>query len=335
MIFVTGGTGLIGSHLLLDLARKGEKVRALKRPTSSLTVIKKVFEWYNASDLLQHIEWVDGNILDTDSLLDALINIEKVYHCAALVSFVPADKEELFKINKEGTANVVNTCLEMGIKKLCHVSSTAAIGKENPECNEESAWYADNRSYYSLSKYAAEQEVWRGMEEGLDAVIVNPCVVIGPGNINTSSSTIFKVVKKGLKFYPNGSNAFVDVRDVTRIMCQLMDSEIKGERYLLIGENLSFKDYFSTVAVALNKKPPHINATPIMTGLAWRVGGIVAKLTGQKPSITKDTVASSQTITRFSTTKIKAALPEIRFSSVKEAVDNAGKYYSSPLSKKI
>lgn len=193
---------MLGSRLIYDLVRSGEEVRAIKRPTSDLATIKNIFNYYSPSEknLMENLEWVEGDVTDMFSLLEAMKGITKVYHCAAMVSFNPKARDKMMKVNIEGTANIVNACLEKGIEKLCYASSVAAIGNpvlkkpgsENghagpgrfvEEITENTPWVASAKnSNYTISKYASEQEVWRGIEEGLNAVIVNPSIIIGPVN---------------------------------------------------------------------------------------------------------------------------------------------------------
>ncbi len=205
MVLVTGGTGLVGSHLLLQLSSQNKNIRAIYRKSSSFVNVKRLFE--NAGESFQQIEWMEGDILDVSSLAEAMQGVEKVYHCAAMISFSPEDRERMLEINRTGTANVVNLCLESGVQKLCYVSSVAAINRLHEEeiITESTPWEenADN-SNYAVSKQAAEREVWRGMAEGLKAVIVNPGIIIGPGNWNSGSGKLFSSVWNRLKFYSEG-----------------------------------------------------------------------------------------------------------------------------------
>ena len=310
MIFVTGGTGLLGAHLLFDLVSNDNIVRALKRESSNIAAVKKVFDYYtNDSTLFDKIEWVDGNTLDIVSLDEALKSVKMVYHCAAVVSFNPKERDEMMKINIEGTANVVNACLHAGIEKLCHVSSTAAMGKKQRGelIYEETEWHKKKTSYYSKSKYWSEQEVWRGKEEGLNVVVVNPSIIIGPGDWGRSSTNIFSEVWKGLRYYTLGVNGFVDVKDVSKCMVQLMDSKTNNERYLIVSENLSFKDLFIQIAIALGKNKPFIMANAMLTEAAWRVNKLMSHI-GMRIVLTNETAQSSQSICRYSNDKIKKEL---------------------------
>lgn len=328
MVFVTGGTGLIGSHLLFELVQKEEKVRAIYRNPNAIDKVLKLFKYYNNDNsqfLFDKIEWVSCDILDVVTLDEVIKDCSDVYHCAALVSFHRNDFNQLMKINREGTANIVNACLGNNIRKLAYVSSTAAIGGANLAdlVTEDLKWkQSENTSGYAISKYSAEKEVWRGVEEGLDIVIVNPSVVIGAGNWNESSLTIFKTIENGLKFYTSGSNAFVDARDVTKTLVQLMESEIKNERFLCVGENAKFIDLFHLISKRINKKPPYILVQSWLASLTWRVAALVSLLTGKRSTITKESATSAFNVTKYSNAKIKTALNH-EFYTLEQMVDNA------------
>ena len=311
MYLVTGASGLVGSHLMLRLLTQNKAVKALYRSKTSLENAKKIFSLYNKQALFEQIIWVQGEVNDIISLENAIENVTHVYHCAALVSFKKSDRDKLFKINVEGTKNLVNVCLNAGVKKLCHVSSTAAIGHSTKEeiSTENSLWKSDkNTSNYSLSKYFSEMEVWRGMEEGLEVVVVNPSIILGPGDWNQGSSELFLKVWKGLNYYTLGKNAFVDVRDVAKAMDLLMESNISGERFLVISENISYKDLFFMMAKALNKPLPKIEIKTWMLGLAWRLEAIRAFVFQKSPLVTKETAKSSMAFRQYSNQKIKTAL---------------------------
>ena len=329
-VFVTGGTGLVGSHLLVKLTQEGAQVRALKRDGSDLSIVESIFEFYNCAPLYQNIEWVNGDITDITSLPEAIGNATKAYHTAALVSFDPNDKQKLYKINIEGTANVVNACLEANIKKLCYVSSTAAVGtsmKGKAHGVESNEWVEEEvDSNYALSKHYAENEVWRGVAEGLGAVMVNPSVVIGPGDWNRSSGTLFKTVFKGLKFYTPGSNAFVDVRDVADAMYVLMESDISEERFLLIGENLSFLSLFTKIAAALNVKPPTVLVKGVLIGFAWRIEKVRSFITRTNPVVTKESAQSATSDVTYSAQKFIDAT-SFKFRDINEASKNAAAFF--------
>ncbi|GAB5416621.1 MAG: SDR family oxidoreductase [Crocinitomicaceae bacterium] len=324
MIFVTGGTGLLGSQLLYDLVSQGKQVRALYRSKSRLASISHLFRYRNPENgtaLFEKIEWVVGDILDIPGLLEQMKGCSHVFHCAGLVSFHPKDHAHVFKINREGTANMVNVALEVGVEKFCHVSSTAAIGGDHLKpITEATKWKnGEVTSGYSLSKNAAEREVWRAKEEGLNVVIINPCVILGPGNWNETSLTIFQTVSKGLKFYPPGSNATVDVRDVSYSMIQLMDSDIEGERYLCVGSNQTFKELMTEISGQLAIPAPTRLAKRWQVEIARWALKIVKGITGNRSAITKETVHNLFAHKHYDTSKLASAIG-IKFRPLKEQV---------------
>lgn len=300
MILVTGGTGFLGSELLKQLTMSGLPVRAIKRASSVIPAIL-------ADNYL--IEWRDANVNEPATLADAFNGITNVYHCAAFVSLNPADKKKLYHVNIDGTSNVVNLCQEHHCR-LLHVSSVAALGeaKMGEEISEENYWEYDVESQaYGLSKYEGEMEVWRGIAEGLEAVIVNPSVIIGTSAGFEGSGAIFKLIKDGFRFYTDGATGLVVVEDVAKAMILLMDSEITGERFIISSENYSYRQLFGEIAEGFNMPKPKIEAKAWMLGLAWRALKFGAIFTGHSPSITKDTAKSSLTHSYYSNKKIIAA----------------------------
>ena len=326
MILVTGGTGILGSRVLFDLVSTGKKVRAIYR-SGNFSVLEKTFK-INAPDnheaLLRNIEWVKADITDIVSLGDAFENITHVYHCAAIVSFYPPDYKMMMKINVEGTENMVNLALENGVKKFCHVSSIAAIGrsKEGEIITENSHWKTSpSNSGYAISKYGAEREVWRGINEGLNAVILNPGVILGPGDWNNNTPSMFKTVWKGLKVYTEGINGFVDVRDVSKAMIHLMESDIINERFILVSENISFKQFFEYIADSFNKPHATIKVNKTLSSIGWRLLKVIGFLTNTKPFITKETAMAAVSTYYYSNEKIKKAI-NIEFIPIKESVND-------------
>lgn len=327
MVLVTGGTGLLGSHLLVRLVQSQDKVRVLYRSTAKKESVQKVFTYYfktEAAQFLEKLEWVEGDILDLYTLGQSFEGVTHVYHCAGFVSFAQRDFTKLMKINREGTANVVNFCLKYNIQKLVHVSSTAAIGGDDDQViSEQTKWIqSPETSGYSISKYSAEKEVWRGIEEGLKAVIVNPSVIFGAGNWEESSLTILRTVANGFPFYTNGSNAFVDARDVAEIMVQLMKSDVENERFLCLGESISFKELLSLIAKKLHKKPPSINTPKWMMGLTWRITAFLALFTRKSPAITKQSAKTAFGNKVYSNEKITKTL-NFQFRTIEDTIENA------------
>lgn len=339
MIFVTGGTGVLGAHLLVKLSQNKTPIRALRRKNSNLDMITDIFQFYlddGADEFLKKIEWVDGDILDTVSLQESMINCHTVYHCAGSVSFDRKDFQKLIKTNKIGTANMVNIALSIGVKQFCHVSSTAAIGRQKKSnvYTEKHQWVTSSEnSNYAVSKYSAEMEVWRGIEEGLNATIVNPCVIIGAGYWSESSLAIFESVKKGLKFYPTGQNAFVDARDVANCMVDLVEQNIMKERFLITGENLKFKTLFNYIATELNVTPPQISAKKWMVEIGWRLEKLMALILFRRPRITKETARSAMSTSKYDHNKI-IKTTNFKFTPIEDAVKNAVAFHQHVLLKK-
>jgi len=330
MILVTGGTGLVGSRLLFDLTSRGEKVRALKRPNSNLDAVRRVFSYYSdrPGELLYNIEWVDADILNIESLLDAMHSVKYVYHAAATVSFDPAERETLIQNNVNGTRNVVNACLASSVKKMCFVSSTAALGppKQNGLIDETCMWEPDRlNSGYSHSKFYSELEVWKGIEEGLKAVIVNPSVIFGPGFWDKGSSSMFTSIFRGLKFYSHGVTGFVSVEDVSAAMIALMKSNKTGERYILSSENLSYKEVFDMISGSLGVKPPGIQATPFMANLALWFEDLRYML-GAKRILTKETVVASRNKAYFNNGKFSDEF-KVDFQPIKPVIMKTAGYF--------
>lgn len=312
MVLITGASGLVGSYLAIHLLENGENVRAIFRAPISIEKTKSVFNLHNKSHLFSKIDWMQGDILDIPSLELAFENVEYVYHCAAMISFDPKDEEQLRKTNIEGTANIVNFCLSKNVKKLCYVSSIAALGDLLPHetiITEETEWNPEkSHSDYAISKYGAEIEVFRAQQEGLKVVIVNPGVILGAGFFDSGSGEIFTKVKKGLKFYTNGTTGFVAVSDVVKIMYQLMKSDIQGERFILVSENVTYKNLLQTIATEFGVKKPSIQVTKWITILAYKLDWIMSNVFLQKRKLSKDMAQSLHSLDLYSNEKIKKSL---------------------------
>jgi len=309
MILVTGASGLLGVHLLQALTKQGKKVKALYHTTPPVD--------------MPGVEWVQGNILDVLSLEEAMRNVEQVYHCAGMVSFSPKNKQQLFKVNVEGTANVVNTALDAGISKLLFVSSVAALGRENEAAliTEEMNWTdVAGNSKYGKSKYLAEMEVWRGIGEGLNAVIVNPSIILGAGDWNKGSSEIFQTMYKEFPWYTEGVSGFVYVKDVVRAMIELMDSDISAERFIISSENITYKQLFDEITKQFGKKAPRRKVTPFLAAIVWRIEAIKAKLTGKDPLLTKETAHTAQSVIRYNNNKLLQFIPQFQYMPVRESI---------------
>lgn len=287
----------MGSHIALDRATRGADLRLLVRPGSDRTILERVFRHYrpDGEQLLDRITWVEGDLEDVPSLQDAMTGVRHVYHAAALVSFDRRDKDRLWEINRNGTARVIDAALNRGVERVCHVSSTATIGSgpTGEPRHEELRWkYDGTLSTYAISKYAAELEVMRGIAEGLDAVILNPCVVIGPGVPHRSSMTLVQRCARGTRFHPPGSNAVVDARDVAACATKLMEHGGTGERYLIIGENVSYKELLRALTHAFGVRGPSMELSPWTLSLAWRFEALRTLFRG-RPMITRSTARSA------------------------------------------
>ncbi|MBL0045553.1 MAG: NAD-dependent epimerase/dehydratase family protein [Flavobacteriales bacterium] len=336
MDLVTGGTGIVGAHVLNELLARDGSVRAIHRSTSDRDLVRRILRHYHADGdaRFDRIQWVEGDLLDPDALSEAMSGIERVFHCAALVSFDARDREAMFRNNISGTANVVNAMLANGVQRLCHVSSTATIGARidgspNPgseaRVNEDVPFVSGkNASPYAVSKHEAEMEVQRGIAEGLHAVMVNPCVVIGPGANGRSSMTIIDRMRNGSRFFPRGSNAIVDARDVATAMVRMIDEGSCGERYLLIGENLTYKKLFGTVANAFGKSSPVSELHPWMLELAWRAEA-ARTLFGGRPMITKISARTASRTRNYDGSRARNLLA-MNFRNVEEAVQNVARF---------
>ena len=302
MILLTGATGFTGSYILRYLVSQGRPVRAIYRPGSPFDLVEMVRD---------KVEWVEADLLDIPALEDAFSGITQVYHAAAMVSFRPSDNHRMMQVNVQGTANVVNLSLRHGVQKLLHVSSTSAIGKTSPNAtlDERTTWERSRyNSPYAVSKFRAEREVWRGMAEGLNSVIINPSIILGGGFWDHGSGRMISRVAEGLKLYPLGGTSLVDVRDVARIAIRLMESDISGERFIVTESFWPYKDLLTQIANELGVKPPTIAAQPWMTQLYGRLEEGWARLTGGTPTVTRHIARGMQSRYRFDTSKLERAL---------------------------
>jgi dihydroflavonol-4-reductase len=330
MILVTGGTGFLGSHLIYHLLKVNDRIRALRRPDSELSVLSSVFAFYGAgfTEMNNRIEWVEGDVTNVHSLDPCFEGVSKVYHVAGKVSFHSSERDQLQRTNAEGTANVVNLALDRNIEKLLYVSSVAAIGRGGNEkiISEEVVWKTSHmNSRYAISKYAAEREVWRGIAEGLNAVIVNPSVVLGAGDVN-GSYRLIKSVERGLKFYTTGVNGFVDVRDVAQIMIRLMESDVPGERFIVSSENLAYRTLFEYIAEGLGKPGPGYPAGKFISELTWRGALLKSWISGRPPFITKEIARTANNIHHYSSEKLIRTLG-CKFIPIRETILEMCRFY--------
>jgi nucleoside-diphosphate-sugar epimerase len=320
VVLLTGGTGFLGSYILERLVRSGRVVRALKRQTSPMGLV---------ADL--PVQWVEGDINDLGALEDAFEGVTHVIHSAAMVSFHPKDARQMSQINVDGTANVVNMCLDKGVRHLIHVSSIAALGrsKDRLVLDEASKWVdSPDNTRYAISKYRAEQEVWRGDAEGLPIAIVNPSVILGGGFWHTGTSRLFQQVDGGLPFYSSGRSGFVDVRDVADFVMLLLDSGMTGERFVLSAENWTFESLFSNIAAALDAPKPYVRVTPWIAEVAWRVEWLKEQLLRTEPVVTRESARASLNQYTYENSK-SLSIPGFAYRPLDQTILETAKAYTT------
>jgi len=312
MILVTGGTGLVGAHLLYHLLINDEKIRAIYRSEEKIKAVHKVFSYYTKdTSLVERIEWFKADITDIPAMIPAFVGIKKVYHCAAFISFNPKDYKEMRKVNIHGTAIIVNLSIDAKIKKLCFVGSIASVGDalNNQLISEENEWNKElDNSGYSITKFGAEMEVWRASQEDVEVVIVNPGIILGSGFWTSGSGKLFSQVFKGFKYYTEGVTGFVGVKDVVKAMMLLMNSDVKNERFILVSENKTYKEVFYLIADAFGIKRPSKKIKSWQTNLFWRLSALIAMFTKKAPLLSKYSAKSAHEVSRYSAEKMKQTM---------------------------
>ena len=331
MILVTGGTGLVGAHLLYHLIKNDEKIRAIYRSEEKIKAVEKVFSYYtDDTSLITKIDWFKADITEVPAMIPAFKNIEKVYHCAAFISFNPKDYREMRKVNIHGTAIIVNLAIDAKVKKMCFVGSIASVGDalNGQLITEENEWNKEeDNSGYSITKFGAEMEVWRASQEGVEVVIVNPGVILGSGFWFAGSGKLFSQVYNGFKYYTEGITGFIGVKDVVKTMMFLMDSNIKNERFILVSENKTYKEVFFLIADAFGKKRPSIKIKRWQTSLLWRFASFLSFFTKKEPLLSKYSAKSAHEFSKYSSEKINKVL-NFNFDKVDEVIDNVVKNYT-------
>lgn len=327
MIFVTGGTGFLGAHLLTQLVQQNAPFVALKRPASTTLYTENIFDLKfgnEGKNLFKKIKWVDGDILDPWSLAEVMQGVTEIYHCAAEVDMRDHNPGSIITTAEKGTANLVNAALDLQVEKFCHVSSASALGKP-PEGYITEASFEDfsfKNSPYAIAKHLAEQQVWRGHAEGLTVVVVSPTIILGPwGNLANGSISMFTFIDKLSKFYTGGIMGFVDVSDVVTTMLLLMKNGPYNERFIINGENISFKDFFTAVAKGVHKPVPAIKLSNFTLKLFRFFNNLVSS---QK--ITSTMVEHGTEIHNFSNDKIKK-VTGYNFVPIKESIASTATYY--------
>ncbi|POS02669.1 nucleoside-diphosphate-sugar epimerase [Flavobacterium croceum DSM 17960] len=337
MILVTGATGLVGAHLLLHLVtlnQENKPIKAIYRSKSSIEKTKSLFELYDKLPYFERIVWVQADITDIPSLEIAFQGITKVYHCAAKISFDPNEEEILRKINIEGTANIVNFCIDKKVEKLCHVSSIAALGASINKAlpvTESTEWNPElEHSDYAITKYGAEMEVFRGEQEGLKTVIVNPGIILGPypktWDKTQGSGALFTSVKKGIPFFTKGNTGYVTVNDVVKAMVMLMEFNVSGQRYILVSENISYQNIINLVAHQLRVKTPTKQASNFLLDLAWRVDWFLHLIFRKKRSLSKQSALALQNTEIISSEKIQKDFG-FTFTPIAPYIEQIAKYF--------
>lgn len=323
MILITGTSGFLGGHLVRHLSAKGQKIRALYHSNAPDTEQKK----------LSGVEWKKCDLLDIFDVEEVFEGITHVYHCAAMVSFDPAHHEQMLHFNPESTTNIVNQALVQGITKMVYVSSVSAIGRTDDPIKlitEEEEWgESQYNSAYGLSKYLAETEMWRGIGEGLNAVIINPGIILGAGNWDKGSAQLMSVVNNEFPFYTKGVTAWVDVEDVVKIMGLLMESNFDSERYIISCGNHAYKEVFTIMAQELNKKPPGIYANNLVTGMAWRASSLISGITKKNKVITRETALNAHSVSTYDNSKFLTAFPNFSYTPLKQTISKMAKEFKT------
>lgn len=321
-VLVTGGTGFLGAYVIKQLVENGYAVRAIRRTG--------MLPHFIPPAILGKVEWIMGDVLDVVGLEEAMADVDGVVHAAAKVSFSKRDRHELFTTNVEGTANVVNAALTQHIRRLVHVSSVAALGRTGlgEKVTEEKVWEESKyNTSYAVSKFRGEIEVWRGIGEGLQAVVVNPSTILGYGDWDSSSCALFRSAFREFPWYTEGINGFVDVEDTARAIVSLLESDIVGERYILNGDNWTFRRLFETIAAGFGKRPPSREATPFLAGIAWRTARLKSMFSGQPSMLTRESARVARSSTYFDNSKILQQLQGFHFTPLEVSIREACREY--------
>jgi len=328
MILVTGGTGFLGSYIIKNLVEKGHAVRAIRRSA-------KIPFWM-PPPVFNQVEWIEGDVLDIISLCDAMQGVDSVIHAAAVVSFSKSGRKQMYRVNIDGTANVVNTAIEHSVRRIIHVSSIAAIGRTTREAlvNEEKKWEDNkNNTHYAITKHHSEMHVWRGFSEGLNGAIINPSTILGFGDWHQSSCAMFRNVYKGFNWYTNGINGFVGVEDTAEAVAQLLFSEINQKKFIVSAENWIFRDLFNAIADGFEKQRPQKEATRALGEIAWRMEHLRSMVTGKKPLLTRETAKVGHSKTSWDGTALLEALPQFRYTPLQVVIKTACEKYREAIQK--
>ncbi|MBA2744855.1 MAG: NAD-dependent epimerase/dehydratase family protein [Flavisolibacter sp.] len=325
-VFVTGGTGFLGAYIIQNLVEKNYQVRAIRR--------KRMLPFFIPQETLSKVEWVEGDVLDVVALDEGFKNIDVIIHAAAIVSFSRHNRQEMYKVNVEGTENVVNLALENNVQRILHVSSVAALGRTTQAAlvNEEKKWEENpNNTHYAISKHHAEMHIWRGFAEGLSGVIINPSTILGFGDWHQSSCAIFRNAWREFPWYTKGINGFVGVEDVAEAAVQLMESDLDQQRFIVNAENWRFQQLFDGMAQGFEKKKPYREATAFLAGIAWRMEAVKTMITGKKPLLTRETARVAHSNTSFDHSALLKILPGFAFQPLEEVIKKSCEKYQKAL----
>ena len=331
MNLVTGSTGIVGIHIMIELLRRGEEVRAMCRKNSDRETVTKVFDFYGEAELLKKIEWVEADILNRDDVDAAAKNVDVIYHSAAMVSFCKRDHATMWATNVDGTATLVEAAIRNGVSAMCHVSSIGALGKgiNGAIVTEDMPWQTDdNHSVYSQSKFRQEMEVWRGPENGLNVVVVNPGVVLGPGRIDRSSGQIVKTIRRGTAYYTDGATGYVDARDLAHAMIELTENKHFGQRFIVVADNCEARHIQTLFANALGVRPPHKHASHKMLELAALAAKTASFFTRKRPALTFESVRAIGGHQKYSSEKLKSTI-NLNFRTIEDSIQNMTAYFKT------
>lgn len=331
MIFVSGATGLVGSHLLFELCQTKTKIRATYRDKSRMENVKHVFRYYSddADMFFEKIEWIPLNLFELEDVIKATKDCSQIYHCAAIVSFNPAKKEETIRLNEQMTKNMIEAALFHSIFDFCHISSIATLGRiPNNGYIDETSKYdkSESHSAYSIGKHKAELLVLDAQNRGLKPLIVKPSVIIGPGWWKEGSGKFYSVINSGLPFYTHGRTGFVDVRDVAKAMVMLMDANIRNTNFLISAQNMSYQDLFTKIALSIQKKPPRIKISAFVSKIVWPFAEFFAAITRKEPVMNRYTAKSSQSKNEFSGEKLTKTI-DFKYRNMDLSISEFGNFF--------
>ncbi len=330
MNFVTGATGLIGSHLVLRLVEEGMPVTALFRNENGKKEVSDLFRFYGKEPLFQHVQWVKGDVNDADDMFDLTEGMETVFHCAAIVSYHKKETSHMLDVNINGTKNLVNACIENEVKHFIHLSSIAALGDSKGEMIDEETPrdFNDYHSNYSKGKYLSEQEVWRGIQEGLNATILNPAIIFGPNNCTRSSGTMIARIEKGLPALPAGGSGIVSVLDVVEVMIRAAKQAPTNERYILCAENIRMSDLFTKIADALHVKIGKNIAKKWQIVLVFYMEALVEWISGKRATVTREIIRNYDEVKQFDGSKA-ARVFEFQYRNTFSSIEDTVRYYKA------